>query len=635
MKHLPLYLFLFLLTATVAYADDLATIRTFLANPSDDTVVQHGVYMACLNLTRTGTEEAVPLLKQLLDDERFSTVARTALINIPGDEGRKALRDSLQTLEGKNLIAVIQTLGNVRDVESVPALMKIAVNSKDIALIEAAFRALGNIAPKEATNAFRTRTGADNGPKFFLENLTWINDCAVNTAERLRQEGDIELALLMYDELGTPVGYFNAVLLMEEHETKILLPDSLSSFLNYARDADIFKVILRWVLELKSPDTGKVVLANMGNLPVWQQSALVRNLGARKDADIVPALIEMLTQSSESALRLAAIEALGEIGDLRAVDALLHLAGTPAEETADGRRQTAADELADTARESLKLFTGEEFDKKIIALLDHSDKNLRLAALDVISERKIAAASNFQQMAEALSATDREVRLAAYKAFANSAPPTLENIRVLLERLERELSRRINLTQTGRELRENDLRILREAIFTLCRRTDDRNKVVDYFASSSWLVWDGTFYLDCLFALGNEKAAAAIAEVAMITELPNTFPRGFTEEEIARMRANRLDTLHNRATELLGQWTTPEVAPFLIEIAEKHPNERYRSRTFRGYLRVIRQMGLPVEQKVQMAEKAVAIADAVGLSAADKEQAAEVLRHFRAVQAGE
>jgi len=40
--------------------------------------------MACLNLTRTGTAEAVPMLKQLLDDERFSTVARTALVNIPG-----------------------------------------------------------------------------------------------------------------------------------------------------------------------------------------------------------------------------------------------------------------------------------------------------------------------------------------------------------------------------------------------------------------------------------------------------------------------------------------------------------------------------------------------------------------------
>ncbi|MCL2710134.1 MAG: DUF1080 domain-containing protein, partial [Planctomycetaceae bacterium] len=55
---------------------------------------------------------------------------------------------------------------------------------------------------------------------------------------------------------------------------------------------------------------------------------------------------------------------------------------------------------------------------------------------------------------------------------------------------------------------------------------------------------------------------------------------------------------------------------------------------FRGYLRVIRQMGLPVEEKVAMAEKAVAVADAVGLSDADKEQAAEVLERFRAMVKG-
>ena len=118
MKHIPITLFLFLLTAATARADDIATIRAFLANPSDDAVVQHGVYMACLSLTRTGTEEAVPVLKQFLDDERFSTVARTALINIPGAEGVRALRESLQTLQGRNQIAVIYTLGNVRDAES-------------------------------------------------------------------------------------------------------------------------------------------------------------------------------------------------------------------------------------------------------------------------------------------------------------------------------------------------------------------------------------------------------------------------------------------------------------------------------------------------------------------------------------
>ena len=63
--------------------------------------------------------------------------------------------------------------------------------------------------------------------------------------------------------------------------------------------------------------------------------------------------------------------------------------------------------------------------------------------------------------------------------------------------------------------------------------------------------------------------------------------------------------------------------------------ERYRSRTLRGYLRVIRQMGLPAEQQVQMAERAVAVANTAGLPDADKAQAAEVLERVRAMLAAE
>ena len=68
MKRIPLCLFLFLLLTVVVKADDIAILQAFLDNQTDDAAVLHGVNMACLNLTRTGTEDAVPVLKQLLDD---------------------------------------------------------------------------------------------------------------------------------------------------------------------------------------------------------------------------------------------------------------------------------------------------------------------------------------------------------------------------------------------------------------------------------------------------------------------------------------------------------------------------------------------------------------------------------------
>jgi len=485
MKYSTICLVFLLLIASVVKADDIATIRSFLDSKTDDANVLHGVYMACLSLTRTGTEDAVPVLKQLLDDERFITVAKTALANIQPEKPEPIQREL----------------------------------TYDAALLAA-----------------------------FLQN----------------------------PEKGLP-GLVDA--LKKDSETP-------------------FKVTLRVVLELKSEATGTVVLDNMGDLPVEKQAALVRNLGVRKDTVIVPRLME-LAQGDKVELQLAAVEALGETGDLRAVDILLHLAGTPVVEG------TPVAELAQTASESLKLFKGEEFDKKIIALLDSDNKNLLMAALGIITERRIADASERLRHWDYLTTvSDVEIRAAAMKAFALSAPPTVENIHFTMSLFD--------TIQRMSRTTEDEWTFTSEALLTLCRRTADREKAVDLFATELKKT-DGTsrnllICLDCLFLLGGEKAAATLASVAMGTD----------------------DALTDKATQLLGRWTTPEVAPHLILLAEKHPSERYRSRTLSGYLRVVRQMGLPVEQKVHMAEKALSIAT----RDADKERATQVLDRFKAMMKG-
>jgi len=221
---------------------------------------------------------------------------------------------------------------------------------------------------------------------------------------------------------------------------------------------------------------------------------------------------------------------------------------------------------------------------------------LRLAALAIIGERRIVSAS--EKVKTLFGNSDAEIRTATYKTFAQSATATMEDIRFLLAGLKVATS---NVQQQT---------ALREALITLCRKAADRENAVALFAVEMKTANSetGSFYLDCLFQLGGEKAAECIASAAMGTD----------------------DALTDKATQLLGRWTTSEVAPFLIDIAEKHPNERYQSRALRGYLRVIRQMGLPVEQKVQMAEKALSVAK----TDADKEQAKEVLERFQAATKG-
>ena len=570
MKHQTFFLCLLFCVASAVKGDDIATIRSFLAAKTDDATVLHGVYTACQNLTRTGTADAVPVLKQLLDDERFSTVAQTALTNIPGDAGIKALRESLDTLHGKNLIGVIQALGTVRDAESVPKIVEKAANDE---LAEAAFRAIGNIASPPAADAIVNRLTKQGS------STIWLTEAALDAADRLGQNGNKPLAMSLYgvvSRLGFGPGKDTARLNM-------ILLDGLPMLEHLLREKDdaTFPIVQKAVLELKSDDTGTSVLDNMANLPVEKQAALVRNLGVRKDTKIVPRLME-LANGDKPELRLAAVEALGEIGDPQAVNVLLSAAGS------------SDDALVNAATIGLKLFKNDDLNKKIIAMLDGNDKKRRLVALILVGQCQVDGAIDKVKML--FTDSDAEIRIAAYAAFARTATATTEDVRLLLAPL--------------KTAKENEHDAVREALTILCIKTADREKVVDLFESELKNVDSqaGNFYLDSLFQLGGVKAAACLAAVAMGTD----------------------DGLTDKATQLLGLWITPDVAPYLFSLAEKHPNERYRRRALSGYMRVIQQLGLPVGEKVIMAQKALDIAK----QDADKQRATELLTRFQAMLKG-
>ena len=65
--------------------------------------------------------------------------------------------------------------------------------------------------------------------------------------------------------------------------------------------------------------------------------------------------------------------------------------------------------------------------------------------------------------------------------------------------------------------------------------------------------------------------------------------------------------LADSATQALGKWLTPDVAPVLFDLA-KHGNEEFRVRCLRGYIRVIRQFGLKTNERLKMSKQAFAAA---------------------------
>jgi len=270
-------------------------------------------------------------------------------------------------------------------------------------------------------------------------------------------------------------------------------------------------------------------------------------------------------------------------------------------------------------------------DTEIIALLGLNtldDKNRILAAIEVVNERKITAASD--KLKTLMTGGNADIHTVAFMAFANTAAPTVGNVEFLFLQLPRQPLSGWPPAKMPPPV-EAELNIYREAMLTLCRRTtDERDYVVEVFTDvvSPWIgniVSDHVLAgisLDCLFHLGGEQAAAALYAVTRQRPTSDGDALAFLESQ------------QDKAISLLCRWHTPEAASHLLRIIESDFFVDRQSDSFRAALRMIRQVGLPMEKKMEMAEEALAVANAAGLPDADKTLASEALERFRAMAKG-
>ncbi len=100
--------------------------------------------ITCKRLAVYGTGDAVPALAPLLADERLASWARIALEVIPDPAADAALREATESLSGRRLIGVINSIGVRRDLLAVDTLSK-RLTDTDAEVASAAAVALGRI----------------------------------------------------------------------------------------------------------------------------------------------------------------------------------------------------------------------------------------------------------------------------------------------------------------------------------------------------------------------------------------------------------------------------------------------------------------------------------------------------------
>jgi hypothetical protein len=174
----------------------------------------------------------------------------------------------------------------------------------------------------------------------------------------------------------------------------------------------------------------------------------------------------------------------------------------------------------------------------------------------------------------ALDAKDAATRLAAIAALGSTIAP--KDFSSLLKRL-----------MAGGSAEETAA--AQRALRAACSRRPDKQACADALVASLAGVSAETsqFLLELLGTVGGPTALKAVATAAK----------------------NPDERIQDTATRVLGDWQTSDVAPVLLEVAEKATNPKFRVRALRGYLRVARQMDVPHSQRLAICRKGFELAE--------------------------
>ncbi len=526
--------------------------------------------LVCKRLAVFGGQEAVPALAPLLTDAQLSSWARIALEAIPGPAADQALRQAMGKLKGRLLIGVINSIGFRRDAKAVGALVA-RLKDADAEVVSAAAAALGRIANAPAAAALQAALNA--GPT--AARAAAAQGCIL-CADRLLTEKKLAEAGKLYDlirKADVPkqriLEATRGAILARGSAGVPLLVEQLQS-----ADKSFFGLGLWTARELPGREVTEALVAELGRASPERRPLLVLALADRGDAAAFAPLLQAAKSGPEN-VRIAAVRVLGRLGGAACLPVLLDAAQ---DDSAD-LGQAALDALADLA--------GKEVDGAVAARFAKAEGKGRLVLIQLAGRRRIQAV--VPALLKAADDPEAQTRAAALAALGQTID--LGQLSVLISRV-----------ANPRDADES--KAAEDALLAACARMPDREacaaKLVEAMAQVPTAA--KCKFLEVLTAMGGVKALQTVAAAAKDAD----------------------PEIRDAGSRLLGEWMTADVAPVLLDLAKTSAEAKYKIRALRGYLRIARQLNLPLAQRTAMAREALKIAQRND----EKKLVLEVLRRY-------
>jgi HEAT repeat protein len=525
----------------------LAIIQSADASDNDKAV-------AFKRLAIFGTKYAVPALAPILEDADWAHYARYSLEPLPDPSVDATFRAALGKVQGNLLVGVINSIGVRQDPEAVEALTKLLDRDADI--VAAATAALGKIATKEAVGVLKEQlAGTKGGLKI------QVADACLACADKLLAGGDKAAALDLLDTVRkADVPLFvveaatqNAILARGEDGITLMVEQLKSD------DAKLRGVSLRAARLIPGEAVAKALLGLLGEVPADQQAKLLTAMADRGDASALPAVVKA-AGSKVKELRLAAIESLVALGGADNVGLLVEAA---ADEDED---------IATAAKQVLIAMPGDDVDAAVVAAVAGSRGKALAIAIEAAGERRIMAAS--EALEKAAQSPDMPIQFAAVNALGKTVG--LERLPGLVDRLSKAKT-------------DEEKAVAEQAIKDTVIRMPDEDACAAKIA-------------ECM------GGAPVEVKVFLMERLLDISGQTALKTIVAMARSND-EAMQDKATEVLGNWTSADAAPELYELAKDLKDNKYKIRALRGYIRIARQLNPSPEEGFAICRNALALAE--------------------------
>jgi len=490
---------------------------------------------ACRKLAVVGSDASLPALAKLLSgpDEKLAEIACYALLHNPSPAVNRLLRHALSQTKGKALVAAITLLGDRRDSESVVALRAIA-QSSDRGASNAAIAALGRIATREAADVLARLRASDDPARRAV-----AQHASLRCARELAAGGASADARAILRQLASPGVPFHIRRGALVGQLGLGGPEAVALVLATldGQDRGLKAAAIAAAATIREPGAALALGARLPSLPSAEQVLLLDALARLGDPAVRPA-IRQATGHAEPEVRIAALMALGSIGDSSCVPDLV--------KAVSGSRPGEAE----AAAAALRTLKAEDADAAILKSMHEAQGRSRAELIHVLADRRAAEALP-AILAEAAS-TSPDTGKAAFRALAVLAGE--QDFAALLKLLA--------------ELKSDDTRPdAEQALARVAARCADPAKgseaaVAALSASESLAA--RLSLLRVLAAIGDDRALAAVAAGA--------------QDKDAQMR--------NAAVRILADWPDARAEGPLETLLEKSTNPTHRTLALRGCVRL-------------------------------------------------